>query len=540
MNPNLSALIPVFALLVLFLAALVFVQILWRKLQQARRQYEAEALRVRNDSQRLIDQQIAVLKQEAERIRDHYEAEARRVRDELEPLRQYQGVVDIATQGQALLSRAMEEADGLRMAAHNALVGARLSSEQERSEAAAKARELNAKASAALASATAKAEATLTQATRESGRIVAEANKSAEKIAGDAYVALRDKQLLDQAVKAIENVIEGYGDRYIKPTRSVLDDLAAHFGHTEAGEALRLAREQSRRMVEAGEAAACSYVEDYRRETAIRFVIDAFNGRVDGILTRTKHDNYGTLEQELRDTYSLVNLNGRAFRDAHILPAYLDARLSELKWAVAVQELRLQEREEQRRIQEQIREEEKARREYERAMQEAERDEAALKKALEQAHREVEQATAAERAKLDQQIAQLTQKLTEAEARNQRAKSMAEQTRAGHVYVISNVGAFGEEVFKIGMTRRLEPEDRIWELSSASVPFEYDIHAMIYSENAPELERLLHECFEDLRMNKVNYRKEFFRLPLVRIREFVETKGLTGFVHNGGGRPGVS
>ncbi len=163
---------------------------------------------------------------------------------------------------------------------------------------------------------------------------------------------------------AIRNVIDGYGDRYIIPTRSLLDDLAAEFGHTQAGHALAAAREQTKRMVEEGHAARCDYAESNRRETAIRFVIDAFNGRGDAILSRTKHDNYGTLAQELNDAFALVNQNGSAFRNARILPAYLDARLAELKWAVVVQELRLKEREEQRRIKEQIREEEKARREY--------------------------------------------------------------------------------------------------------------------------------------------------------------------------------
>ena len=146
-----------------------------------------------------------------------------------------------------------------------------------------------------------------------------------------------------------------------------MDELTADFGHTEAGESLRIAREQSRRMVEQRQAAACNYVEDDRRERAIRFVADAFNGRVDAILSRTKHDNFGTLEQEIRDAFSLVNLNGIAFGDGRILPAYLDARLAELKWAVVVQELRLKERKEQRRIKEQMREEEKARREDQRA-----------------------------------------------------------------------------------------------------------------------------------------------------------------------------
>jgi hypothetical protein len=103
---------------------------------------------------------------------------------------------------------------------------------------------------------------------------------------------------------------------------------------------------------------------------------------------------------------------------------------------------------------------------------------------------------------------------------------MAQQTRSGHVYIISNVGSFGDEVLKIGMTRRLEPEDRIKELGDASVPFNFDVHAMIRSDDAPRLERLLHEQFDDFRVNKVNYRKEFFRVPVHRLRQFVEEKSL--------------
>jgi hypothetical protein len=327
--------------------------------------------------------------------------------------------------------------------------------------------------------------------------------------------------MLEQAVKAIHNVIEGYGDRYIIPTHSLLDELAADFGHTSAGEALRASREQSRRMVEQGQAATCDYAEANRRETAIRFVIDAFNGRVDAILSRVKHDNYGTLEQEIRDAFSLVNLNGEAFRNARVLPSYCDARIAELRWAVVVQELKAKEREEQRRIQEQIREEEKARREYERAIQEAAKEEDALRKAMEKARAEVANATAQEREKLESRMAELTQKLADAEAKNQRALSMAQQTRSGHVYIISNIGSFGEDVLKIGMTRRLEPEDRIKELGDASVPFGFDVHAMIRSDDAPALERLLHGKFDEYRVNKVNYRKEFFRLPIKALRDFV-------------------
>src|SRR5690606_5862561 len=103
-------------------------------------------------------------------------------------------------------------------------------------------------------------------------------------------------------------------------------------------------------------------------------------------------------------------------------------------------------------------------------------------------------------------------------------KSMAQQTRAGHVYVISNIGSFGEGVFKIGMTRRLEPLDRIKELGDASVPFSFDVHAMIYSDDAPSLEAELHKKFADNRVNLVNLRKEFFKVDMESIKEYLVEK----------------
>ncbi len=90
-------------------------------------------------------------------------------------------------------------------------------------------------------------------------------------------------------------------------------------------------------------------------------------------------------------------------------------------------------------------------------------------------------------------------------------------TRSGHVYVISNVGSFGEHVYKIGMTRRLDPMDRIRELGDASVPFQFDVHAIIYSDDAPALESELHKAFDGQRVNRVNERKEFFRVPIEQI-----------------------
>jgi hypothetical protein len=104
--------------------------------------------------------------------------------------------------------------------------------------------------------------------------------------------------------------------------------------------------------------------------------------------------------------------------------------------------------------------------------------------------------------------------------------SMAQQTKRGHVYVISNIGSFGENVYKIGMTRRRDPLDRVRELGDSSVPFDFDVHAMITSDDAPTLEKQLHKHFVLNQVNKVNHRKEFFRATIAEIREELEKLGL--------------
>lgn len=471
------------------------------------------------EAQKLIDQQFAEMQQEAERVRQHYESESRKVQEaadalvsktvkDFEPLRKYEKLPDAEAEAQRQLADALKEATALRADAQNLLEQARTAAAGERAVAIQRAKDIREQA-----------DALLNQATRDAGRIIAEAEKRAEQIGGDAYAALRDKQLLEQAAVAMRNVIEGYGDRYIIPTHSLLDDLAAEFGYDSAGQALKSARDQSRRMAEQGEAAACDYVESNRREIAIRFVVDAFNGRVDAILSRSRHDNFGTLEQEIRDAYSLVNLNGQAFRNARILPAYLDARLAELKWAVVVHELARKQREEQRYLKERLRDEEKARKEYEEKMRQAAKEEELKRRAVEDAEKKFAGASAEQKARYEQELQKLRQDLADA---TQKALTIAQQTKKGHVYIISNVGSFGEGVYKIGQTRRPDPQERVDELGDASVPFEFDIHALIESENAPALEHRIHKQFLAMQVNKMNARKEFFRVTLAEIRQEME------------------
>lgn len=371
-----------------------------------------------------------------------------------------------------------------------------------------------------------KGEARIAEAGQQADQIIATAKARAEEISGDAYKALANIDAMKKVADALRNRIEGYRDRYIVPTYTLLDELADTYGFAEAGADLKKARIQSRLMSEQGRAAACDYVEENRASTAKEFVLDAFDGKVDSILTKLKADNYGTLRQQVIDAFALVNDNGQAFRNARITDEYLASRLEEVRLACTVTALRDRDREEQRRIREQIREEERAQKEFERAKREAERDEQVARKAVEKLEAQIRAASDDQRAAFEQKLREMQDRLAEAEAKGQRALSMAQQTKAGHVYIISNIGSFGEDVFKIGMTRRLEPLDRVAELGDASVPFPFDIHGMIYSDNAPGLEHKLHQQFLIKQMNKVNPRKEFFRLSLADIQGAVDQMGI--------------
>ncbi|MCA9109184.1 MAG: GIY-YIG nuclease family protein, partial [Planctomycetaceae bacterium] len=261
------------------------------------------------------------------------------------------------------------------------------------------------------------------------------------------------------------------------------------------------------------------------------------SGAVDRIAERYLEEQRKWWTQKLRgDNFPLQK--GRiqkaiefARKQGYDVPKPMEqAVMAKLKEDYAMVLRKEKEQERQRQLREQIREEqraEKARREAEeraeaeRRQYEAEQEaiRAALQVALSRAGAE----HSAEVDAIRKQLEEAEQRALEAEERNQRAISQAQLTKTGHVYVISNIGSFGQGVFKIGLTRRLEPLDRIRELGDASVPFPFDIHMMIFSEDAPTLEHTLHVALHKQRLNKVNLRKEFFRTDLEVIREVVET-----------------
>src|ERR1700757_2266237 len=250
----------------------------------------------------------------------------------------------------------------------------------------------------------------------------------------------------------------------------------------------------------------------------IKLTLRAFNGECDSLIAKVKWNNVNQMKERITKSFETINKIGES-QTVTIQTDYLDLKIKELVLEHEYQQKRQKEKEELRAAQEEMREEEKARREFEQAQKDAEKEETNYQKALDKARKEIEQATGEKQNKLQAQIEKLEQELREAQEKKERAISMAQQTKRGHVYIISNIGSFGEHVYKIGMTRRLEPLDRVKELGDASVPFHFDIHAMIFSDEAPTLENELHKAFANKKVNMVNYRKEFFKVTLDEIEQ---------------------
>lgn len=216
------------------------------------------------------------------------------------------------------------------------------------------------------------------------------------------------------------------------------------------------------------------------------------------------------------------------YRLEHALPgSYLNEKIEDLNNFYRYEEEKYFEKEAKRMLKEEEREEKAAQKEYERELKRAQKDkekaEEALKRAKEEAEREKENSE--KFAKLQEKINSLQVALEEAMQRSERVMSMAQQTKKGWVYIISNIGSFGENVYKIGMTRRLDPMERVNELGDASVPFPFDVHAMIFSEDAPALETALHQAFEKKKTNLINTKKEFFNVTLNEIKDKVAELG---------------
>lgn len=255
--------------------------------------------------------------------------------------------------------------------------------------------------------------------------------------------------------------------------------------------------------------------------TQVRQILRSFNAECDLAISNVTLKNIDTMRNKILRSYEALNKIYKS-DGVQITKTFLENKLQQLITAHSYQEKLEDEREQKKLIQEQLKEEEKVRREIEREKAKIEKDETQFKneisklmKYLQKTDNEVEKALYIDK------IKECEERLSELETVKSDVLNREKNTRAGFVYIISNIGSFGENIFKIGMTRRLEPMDRIKELSSASVPFEFDVHALIFSDDAPNLESILHNTFREYEVNKVNHRKEFFSIPLEKIEKVV-------------------
>ena len=246
----------------------------------------------------------------------------------------------------------------------------------------------------------------------------------------------------------------------------------------------------------------------------IRLTSRAFNNECDAIIAKVKWNNVDRMILRIEKSFDMIN-KMNVTNSVVISYEYLNLKIRELQLTYEYAEKKQQEKEEQAEIRQQMREEAKLEKETENALKEEEK----YKNLLDKAKKDAEKLSGDKLDALQSKLQELEKALQAAHQKSERALSMAQQTKAGHIYIISNIGSFGEDVYKIGMTRRLEPFDRVKELGDASVPFIFDVHAMIYSDNAPALEKQLHKKFDIQRVNLVNNRKEFFHVNLNDIKE---------------------
>ncbi|MBO4950808.1 MAG: DUF4041 domain-containing protein [Clostridia bacterium] len=251
-----------------------------------------------------------------------------------------------------------------------------------------------------------------------------------------------------------------------------------------------------------------------------KLLLRAFNSECDEVINRVTYANIDLSEKRINTSYEAVSKLGRIM-SVSITSEYLKAKIEELYLAFEYKQKKQEEKEAQKELRAQLREEQKLQKEIEEARKKVQKEQKHYQNALETILKQIESASEEQKAELLQKKLELENQLGEIDKNLQDIDYREANAKAGYVYIISNIGAFGEDIYKIGMTRRLDPQERIDELGDASVPFDFDIHAMIFSEDAPALEAALHKAFENKKLNMVNHRREFFNVSLDEIKSVI-------------------
>lgn len=294
-------------------------------------------------------------------------------------------------------------------------------------------------------------------------------------------------------------------------------------------EKLSLIRKQQKEMIKSGTAATgnMNWTVNNSKAAGNKMVKDmqklllrAFNSECDELVAKVKYNNIDTCINRIKSSYNAISKLG-TIMNISITSGYYNLKIDELHLAYEYALKKQEEKEALREARAEMREAAKLQKEIDEQRKKVEKEQQHYKNALLTVLKQIDDSTTPS-AELLQKKEELETQLGEIDLTIKDLDYREANQRAGYVYVISNIGAFGENIYKIGMTRRLNPQDRVDELGDASVPFNFDVHAMIFSDDAPALENALHKAFEDRKVNMINHRREFFNVTLDEIKDVVK------------------
>ena len=252
-----------------------------------------------------------------------------------------------------------------------------------------------------------------------------------------------------------------------------------------------------------------------------KLLLRAFNSECDEIINKVKYNNYDTSVKKMERSFNAIAKLGITM-SISITSNYYDLKIQELQLALEYQIQKQREKEEKAELRAQQREEARLQKELKEQRKNIDKERKHYEQALSNINKQISSSSDENIEELNKKKEEIIQSLSDIDTKIKDIDYREANQKAGYVYIISNIGSFGEGVYKIGMTRRLNSQERVDELGDASVPFKFDVHAMIFSEDAPALEAKLHRAFEDRKLNLVNQRREFFKVSLDEIKEVVK------------------
>lgn len=342
---------------------------------------------------------------------------------------------------------------------------------------------------------------------------------------------------LEEEVKQISNEVEEKKKNVVELDETILlQEFGMYspiydFANSEQyKDRLDAIRTEQKNMILYNTAATCTTVWTVNGSEAqgramtnqnIKQILRCFNDECDMLISKVKFNNIlAYIDKIYKSSEALNRMNTK--NAVRLSPDYVKLKVDELQLAYEYSQKKQEEKEEQKRIREQMREEARLQKEIEEARKDIEKEQKHYTNALMKVNKQLADCSETEKDILLEKKIEIEKHLSDLDIAIKDIDYREANKKAGYVYIISNIGSFGENVYKIGMTRRLDPMERVDELGDASVPFKFDVHAMIFSDDAPALETALHHAFEKKKVNMINGRREFFNVTLEEIEQVVK------------------